>query len=151
MEEINQADAGVTQHDPPLLQLVQVTFQRPGQLRQVTAGETATVVRGLLPDGGDGLVLRQRLLRVADSLEQRFELQDQRIRFVDAVERFRHPVASSGGDGRHDAEPRHHLRQALEDEVDVSIGVALADREPQAAQRAVAGIAQRQDHVARLQ
>src|SRR5207253_644844 len=71
-----------------------------------------------------------------------------RIRFLDAVERFRHPVASSGGDGRHDAEPRHHLRQALEDEVDVGIGVTLADREPQAAQRAVA---RSEEHTSELQ
>ena len=74
MKKIDQADARVAQHDPPLLELAQVTLERLRQLTKVTAREPTAVVRGLLPDRGDRFVLGQRFLGRANSFEQRLQL-----------------------------------------------------------------------------
>src|SRR4029077_8363313 len=137
--------------DTPLLELAQVAFERPRQLGQMTGWQASAIVRGLLPYHGYGLVLRQRLLRGPNALQQGLQLGDQRIRLVDAVELLRHWYGSGRGDGRHGAQPGNHPRQPVQDEIDLAFRVAFADRQPQAAKRPLPRIAEGEDHVTRFE
>src|SRR5438128_11902303 len=56
----------------------------------MAARQTATILGCLRAHRGDRLVLRQLLLRLPDALQHGFELGDQRIRLIHAVELFRH-------------------------------------------------------------
>ena len=38
VEEVDQADAGVSQHDAPFLELAQIAIERFGQLREMATG-----------------------------------------------------------------------------------------------------------------
>ena len=128
VKEVDQADAGVSQHDAPFLELAQVFIQRLGQVGEVPTGQPAPVVRGLFSHGGQRLILGERLLRVADALQQGLELGQERVCLFDAVELFGHQATSSGGDRGHRAQPGHHVGQALENEIDVGIDVVLTNR-----------------------
>src|SRR5919201_3738162 len=109
------------------------------------------VLGGLLPDGSKGLILGQRLLAIANSLQYGSKLGHQRVRLLHGVELFRHASPLGRGGRRHGPQASHHRRQSFEDQVDLALGIALAYREAKTPESTLPRITERQDHMTRLQ